>query len=58
MPYGGGQVPMEYFSVEPGGWDHEHCDRCGGRVKAGEQVWVTSDANFALICGKCYETLE
>ncbi|MBN1319642.1 MAG: hypothetical protein JXA87_02270 [Thermoleophilia bacterium] len=57
MPYQGDPVPTEYFSVEPGGWDHEHCDRCGGIVKTGEKVWVTSDADFALICGKCYETL-
>lgn len=57
MPYQGDPVPMEHFRVEPGGWDHEHCDRCGGRVVVGERIWVTSNADFAVLCGNCYEAI-
>ena len=58
MPYQGDPVPMEHFRVEPGGWDHEHCDGCGGRVNPGEECWVTGEADFELICDTCYRKLR
>jgi hypothetical protein len=58
MPYQGDPVPMEYFRVEPGGWDHEHCDQCGGRIEVHGECWITSDADFGLICDSCYRKLR
>jgi hypothetical protein len=58
MPYQGDPVPVEHFRVEPGGWDHEHCDGCGDRIDVGAKCWVTRDANFALICGPCHKKMK
>jgi hypothetical protein len=58
MPYQGDPVPMEHFRVEAGGWDHEHCDQCGEHIRAREQCWVTSDADFAVICDSCYRKMK
>ncbi|HEV2296791.1 MAG TPA: hypothetical protein VGR35_23315 [Tepidisphaeraceae bacterium] len=58
MPYQGDPVPMEHFRVEPGGWDHEHCDQCGERIEVQQECWITSDADFALICDSCYRKLR
>jgi hypothetical protein len=54
MPHQRGGVPIENFQVEPGGWDHVHCDGCRGHIKTGEQCWVTSDTIFSVICDSCY----
>lgn len=58
MPYQGDPVPMEHFRVEPGGWDHEHCDGCGNRIEQGEQCWITDDADFEMLCNVCYKKLK
>src|ERR1035437_8037703 len=29
------------FHVEPGAWDHEHCNRCGTQIPPMTLCWVT-----------------
>ena len=57
-PYQGGPVPMEHFRVEPGGWDHDHCDACVTSMKAGTDCWATRETNFKLICDACFNELK
>jgi hypothetical protein len=44
------------FEVVPGGWDHEHCDVCWGRVVEGMTYWpnVNEDAGHVDLCETCY----
>jgi hypothetical protein len=47
-------VTSEDFSVEAGGWDHEHCDACNRTVDVGDTVWVTVRGSFYKLCPYCY----
>src|SRR5262245_56327651 len=38
--------PVEGFEVEPGGWDHEHCDACDRTIAVGGIVWLTVRGSF------------
>ena len=58
MPYRGDPVPMEHFRVEPGGWDHDHCDACGVSIKTNVECWTTRGADFRLICDACFNQLK
>ena len=58
MPYQGDSVPMEHFHVELGGWDHDHCEACGGRIEAGAECWATREADFKLVCDTCFGELK
>jgi hypothetical protein len=40
MPYQGGPVPMEHFTVEPGGWDHDRRPDMGEeRCRFRDDMW-------------------
>ena len=41
--------------VEPGGWDHEHCEICNARIghKGSERGYVDSDDHW--LCPDCYK---
>jgi hypothetical protein len=55
-PHTGGEVP-EGCTLEPGGWDHEHCDACNGHICAGESFWQTADEPCVWLCAACYRQL-
>src|SRR5262249_46588789 len=40
-PHTGGPTP-EGCTVEPGGWDHEHCDGCNRHINVGRTFWQTA----------------
>ena len=48
------------FEREVGGWNHEHCDFCNGRVEVGEVCWTaeSGQGGFWLFCKQCYEKLR
>lgn len=56
-PYTGGAVP-EGCTVEPGGWDHEHCDGCNGHINTGQSFWQTVDEPCTWLCEACYRLLQ
>ena len=46
-----GALPLE---VQAGGWDHEHCDLCGGHIDAKNPIGYT-DAEKHFLCSACYD---
>ena len=55
-PYTGGPVP-DGCAVEPGGWDHEHCDACNGHINTGTSFWQTADEPCRWLCPDCHSAL-
>ena len=55
--YDGGGYNPERFALVPGGWDHEHCSRCGGVVEPMTLCWVTKQDPFVLIDEKCHREI-
>lgn len=45
------------FKLEKDAWDHEHCDKCGNTIDAGDKCWVDNDNKF-LFCNDCYNKLK
>jgi hypothetical protein len=45
--------PSEYERVA-GGWDHEHCDVCMGRIEPGDTYWANERPGDVDLCEKCY----
>ena len=58
MPHRGESIPPGPFEVQPGGWDHEHCDGCKEHIMAGQECWVTTGRQFHVLCDACYEKLR
>ena len=56
-PHTGGDVP-EGCAIEPGGWDHEHCDGCNGHIRVGQSFWQTADEPCVWLCAECYQQLQ
>ena len=56
-PHAGGPVP-EGCTVEPGGWDHEHCDVCNRHINAGRTFWQTARGSCFWLCPYCYRSLR
>lgn len=55
LPHDGPSVPRDGgFWVEPGGWDHEHCDACNRPILVGGPVWCTVRGSFQKLCPYCY----
>lgn len=52
--YQGGGFDPARFTLVPGGWDHEHCSRCGGTVEPMTLCWVTPDGPSVLLDEKCH----
>lgn len=57
MPFQGSVPPSPSFTIEPGGWNHDHCDVCETTIDAGQLCWMTQEEQPALICDACYERL-
>ena len=56
-PHTGGPVPKG-CTVEPGGWDHEHCDRCNRHILIGRTFWQTASGSCFWLCPYCYRRLR
>ncbi len=52
--YEGGPYNPERLTLVKGGWDHEHCSRCGDPIEPMTLCWVTRDDPFVLLDEKCY----
>jgi len=47
------------FTLEKDGWDHEHCDKCGGTIEPEELCWKADKGNSVfLFCNRCYQKLK
>jgi hypothetical protein len=55
--YDGGAYDPAYFTVEPGGWDHEHCDRCAENIPSMTLCWVTERDPYVLLCNTCHDAV-
>lgn len=53
-PYSGDRLPSTDFWIEPGGWDHEHCDACHRTIKVGDTAWLTVRGTPHQLCLHCY----
>src|SRR6188768_4360280 len=42
------------LEIEPGGWDHEHCDLCARHIDVKFPTYYT-DAEEHRLCPQCYE---
>jgi hypothetical protein len=58
-PYTGQDFNSDRFTVEKGGWEHEHCDGCQGTIGVGDHCWVaeTEDECY-VICDNCHKMLR
>ena len=45
------------FTLIKGGWDHEHCTRCGVSIKPITLCWVTRTDPFVLLDEKCHDEI-
>ena len=44
------------FKLEKNGWNHEHCDKCGGTIDPEDECWYAEvDDRFFLFCDTCYQ---
>jgi hypothetical protein len=57
-PHTGGEVAGEGLRIEPGGWDHEHCDGCNRTIRAGRTFWQTARGSCFWLCPYCYRRLR
>jgi hypothetical protein len=55
--YEGGSYNEQRFTLVKGGWDHEHCSRCGASIEPMTLCWVTRDDPFLLLDEACHETV-
>jgi len=58
-PYTGQDFNPDLFTIEKGGWEHEHCDGCQGTLSVGDLCWVaeTQDECF-VVCDNCHKKLR
>jgi hypothetical protein len=52
--YEGGEYDDARLSLVEGGWDHEHCERCGGTIEPMALCWATADGPSILLCAACH----
>ena len=53
VPNEWGSYDAVHFTVESGAWDHDHCDRCSGRIPAMTLCWVTRSGQYVTLCAEC-----
>ena len=56
-PHDGSHLESADFSVEAGGWDHEHCDACNRTIRVGGLAWITARAPYYALCRYCFRRL-
>jgi hypothetical protein len=54
---GSKSLPEGHF-IEPGGWDHEHCDGCDRHILTGRTFWQTASGPCFWLCPYCYRRLR
>ena len=57
-PHTGEAVMPEGHYLEPGGWDHEHCDGCNRHILIGRTFWQTTKGSCFWLCPYCYRRLR
>ena len=55
IPYEGGPYDSDRFTIEKGGWDHEHCKRCGETIEPMTLCWVSTDSQHVILCEPCHK---
>jgi hypothetical protein len=55
--YEGGSYNQARFTLVKGGWDHEHCSRCGSTIEPMTLCWVTRADSYVLLDEKCHTEL-
>lgn len=54
-----GESPLpEGHWLEPGGWDHEHCNGCDRHIRPGRTFWQTASGSCYWLCPYCYRRLR
>lgn len=51
--YAGEDFDPALFRLEPGVWDHEHCEVCNYSINPGFRYWEDPDGR--CLCDACYE---
>jgi hypothetical protein len=51
-------LPSADFWIEPGGWDHEHCDACDRNIEVNGTAWLTVRGSFFQLCPYCYRRVQ
>ena len=56
MLYDGGPFDAARFNIEPGLWDHEHCDICQDQIRPMILCHVTEpEFPYVLLCASCFK---
>ena len=56
IPHEADEYDSSQFTIEPGAWDHEHCDSCGEHIPAMTLCHVTEpEQPYILLCAACFE---
>ena len=54
FPYEGGDYDQERFTLEQGGWNHEHCKACARLIPPMTECWVTQSGRYFVLCQLCH----
>jgi hypothetical protein len=57
-PHTGEGTLAEGHWLEPGGWDHEHCDGCDRHIRPGRTFWQAEADPCYWLCPYCYRRLR
>ena len=49
FPYERGDYNQERFTLQRGGWDHEHCKVCGTSIPPMTEYWVTQSGTYTVL---------
>ena len=55
IEYDGRDYDKDLFTIEKGGFDHEHCDHCSERIEPMALCWVTKTGHYVILCVPCYK---
>jgi hypothetical protein len=55
--YEGGEFDRNFFTVEKGAWDHEHCRKCHSTIPAMTLCWATKSGPFIILCQDCHKQI-
>jgi hypothetical protein len=55
--YEGGPYDTARFTIERGGWDHEHCKRCGETIEPMTLCWVSAGGPYVVLCASCHKVV-
>jgi hypothetical protein len=58
VPNEGAPFSEDHFTIEPGAWDHDHCDHCRTRIPAMTLCWVTRSGRYLVLCITCKGNMD